>query len=51
METFKKLNDEGVTIVQVTHSEKNAEYGNRVIEIVDGWINNPVTPETATQPA
>jgi ABC-type lipoprotein export system ATPase subunit len=51
METFKKLNDEGVTIVQVTHSEKNAEYGNRVIEIVDGWINNPVTPETASQPA
>ena len=51
METFKKLNDEGVTIVQVTHSEKNAEYGNRIIEIVDGWINNPVAPETATQPA
>jgi ABC-type lipoprotein export system ATPase subunit len=51
METFKKLNDEGVTIVQVTHSEKNAEYGNRIIEIVDGWINNPVTPETASQPA
>lgn len=51
METFKKLNDEGVTIVQVTHSEKNAEYGNRIIEIVDGWINNPVAPETASQPA
>jgi putative ABC transport system ATP-binding protein len=41
METFKRLNDEGVTIVQVTHSEKNAEYGNRIIEIVDGWITNP----------
>ena len=38
MEMFKKLNDEGVTIVQVTHSEKNAEYGNRVIQIEDGWI-------------
>jgi putative ABC transport system ATP-binding protein len=38
MEMFKKLNDEGVTIVQVTHSEKNAEYGNRVIYIEDGWI-------------
>jgi putative ABC transport system ATP-binding protein len=49
METFKKLNDEGVTIVQVTHSEKNAEYGNRVIEIVDGWINNPVAPEESPQ--
>jgi ABC-type lipoprotein export system ATPase subunit len=40
METFRRLNDEGTTIVQVTHSEKNAEYGNRVIEIVDGWITN-----------
>ncbi len=38
MELFKKLNDEGVTIVQVTHNEKNAEYGNRVIQIEDGWI-------------
>ena len=38
MELFKKLNDEGVTIVQVTHSEKNAEYGNRIIDIEDGWI-------------
>ena len=38
METFKKLNDQGVTIVQVTHSETNASYGNRIIEIVDGWI-------------
>ena len=38
MELFKKLNDEGTTIVQVTHNEKNAEYGNRVIYIEDGWI-------------
>jgi putative ABC transport system ATP-binding protein len=38
MELFKKLNDEGTTIVQVTHSEVNASYGNRVIQIVDGWI-------------
>ena len=47
METFKKLNEEGVTIIQVTHSEKNAEYGNRVIQIVDGWIDNPVATEAA----
>src|SRR3954452_5682304 len=47
METFKRLNDQGVTIVQVTHSEKNAEYGNRIIEIVDGWIDNPVATEAA----
>ncbi|MGH9584704.1 MAG: ABC transporter ATP-binding protein [Bryobacteraceae bacterium] len=38
MELFKKLNDEGTTIVQVTHSEKNAEYGHRIIQIEDGWI-------------
>jgi putative ABC transport system ATP-binding protein len=38
MELFKKLNDEGTTIVQVTHNEKNAEYSNRVIQIEDGWI-------------
>jgi ABC-type lipoprotein export system ATPase subunit len=38
MDIFKKLNDAGTTIVQVTHSEKNAEYGHRVIELEDGWI-------------
>ena len=38
MELFKKLNSEGTTIVQVTHSEKNATYGNRIIKIGDGWI-------------
>src|SRR5271156_3271264 len=39
MELFKKLNDEGTTIIQVTHNEKNAEYGNRIINIADGWID------------
>jgi ABC-type lipoprotein export system ATPase subunit len=38
MEMFKRLNDEGTTIVQVTHSETNAAYGNRIIELQDGWI-------------
>jgi|SRR4051812_27511044 len=38
MEVFKKLNDAGTTIVQVTHSEANAEYGNRTIQLFDGWI-------------
>lgn len=38
MELFKKLNEEGTTIVQVTHSEANAAYGNRVINLADGWI-------------
>jgi ABC-type lipoprotein export system ATPase subunit len=39
MELFKKLNTEdGVTIVQVTHSEKNAEYGSHIIHLLDGRI-------------
>ena len=38
MEVFKKLNDAGTTIIQVTHSDVNASYGNRVIQIEDGWI-------------
>ena len=36
MELFKQLNEEGVTIVQVTHSEKNAAYGSRIINLLDG---------------
>lgn len=36
MELFKQLNEEGVTIIQVTHSEKNATYGSRIIELLDG---------------
>ncbi|WP_291868030.1 ABC transporter ATP-binding protein [Maribacter sp.] len=36
MELFKQLNDEGVTIIQVTHSKKNAAYGSRVINLLDG---------------
>ena len=38
MELFKQLNDQGTTIVQVTHSEANAAYGSRVIEVRDGWM-------------
>jgi putative ABC transport system ATP-binding protein len=38
MELFKKLNGEGTTIVQVTHSETNAAYGNRVVNLLDGWV-------------
>jgi len=40
MELFKQLNNEGVTIIQVTHSEKNAGYGSRVINLLDGRIEN-----------
>lgn len=38
MELFKRLNAEGTTIIQVTHSEQNAAYGNRVVNLADGWI-------------
>ncbi|MCI0489688.1 MAG: ABC transporter ATP-binding protein [Blastocatellia bacterium] len=40
MELFKRLNEAGTTIVQVTHSEINATYGDRVIKLRDGWIVN-----------
>jgi len=39
MELFKKLNGEGTTIIQVTHSEVNAAYGDRIIRLADGWIS------------
>ncbi len=38
MDLFKELNKEGVTIIQVTHSEKNASYGSRIINLLDGMI-------------
>jgi len=38
MRLFQKLNDEGTTIIQVTHSEENARYGHRIIRLRDGWI-------------
>lgn len=43
MELFKKINEEdGVTIIQVTHSEKNAEYGARKIDLLDGRIQQHI---------
>jgi ABC-type lipoprotein export system ATPase subunit len=38
MQLFKKLNDAGTTIIQVTHSERNAAYGHRIIQVKDGWL-------------
>jgi putative ABC transport system ATP-binding protein len=40
MQLFKKLNEEGMTIIQVTHSEKNAQYGDRIIRLVDGIVRS-----------
>jgi len=40
MDLFKQLNKEGVTIIQVTHSEKNAGYGSHILNLLDGRIDN-----------
>ncbi len=40
MELFKRLNAEGTTIVQATHSEDNARYGQRIVQLQDGWIES-----------
>jgi len=49
MELFLGLNQQGTTIVQVTHSETNASYGNRTIQLQDGWLvgdtANPALPQ------
>jgi len=46
MDLFKKINEEDrVTIIQVTHSEKNAEYGDRIIHLLDGRIEAVSQPE------
>jgi len=51
MELFKKLNDQGTTIIQVTHSELNASYGHRTIQLFDGWVtSDPANPQN-TNPA
>lgn len=43
MELFKELNNEGVTIIQATHSENNAKYGSRVVHLVDGMVQKQQT--------
>ena len=49
MELFTRLNRQGTTIVQVTHSERNAAYGHRTIHLHDGWIAEPSAAEAAGQ--
>jgi putative ABC transport system ATP-binding protein len=54
MELFRELNQQGTTIVQVTHSETNAGYGSRTIQLRDGWIvsdtaNPELRPHEAVQ--
>jgi ABC-type lipoprotein export system ATPase subunit len=43
MDLLKQLNTEGTTIVQVTHNEDWAAYGDRIVQLVDGWITQPGT--------
>lgn len=45
MEIFRKLNDEGITIIQVTHSEENAKYGKRIVTVADGVVQSDVQVE------
>ena len=44
MQLFRRLNEAGTTIIQVTHSERNATYGNRIIQMKDGWVVTEETP-------
>ncbi|MEO8658692.1 MAG: ABC transporter ATP-binding protein [Bryobacteraceae bacterium] len=48
MEMFHKLNTGGTTIIQVTHSERNAEFGSRTIQIEDGWITSDTKKATTS---
>ena len=49
MTMLKNLNDGGTTVIQVTHNEKWAAYGDRVIELFDGWVQKDEAPATAVQ--
>ncbi|HEX7049877.1 MAG TPA: ABC transporter ATP-binding protein [Longimicrobiales bacterium] len=51
MELFKRLNRQGTTIIQVTHSEENAAYGDRIVELRDGWIESDAPTPRAGAPA
>lgn len=42
MDLFRQLHAEGMTIIQVTHSEKNAQYGTRLLELEDGFVRNEI---------
>jgi putative ABC transport system ATP-binding protein len=50
MELFRELNQQGTTIVQVTHSEANAAYGNRTIQLRDGWLASDTENPAIMQP-
>src|SRR5215468_9579626 len=51
MELFRELNQQGTTIAQVTHSEANAAYGSRTIQLRDGWMVGDTANPSLSQPA
>src|SRR5499425_524353 len=51
MELFRRLNQQGTTIIQVTHSETNAAYGHRIIQLKDGWIVDDLVTASTTETA
>jgi putative ABC transport system ATP-binding protein len=51
MELFRELNQQGTTIVQVTHSDANAAYGSRTIQLRDGWMVGDTDNPSLSQPA
>jgi putative ABC transport system ATP-binding protein len=51
MELFRELNQQGTTIVQVTHSDANAAYGSRTIQLRDGWMVGDTANPSLPQPA
>src|SRR5215472_1454281 len=51
MELFRYLNQKGTTIIQVTHSEANAAYGSRTIQLRDGWMVGDTANPSLSQPA
>ena len=50
MDIFKQLNEEGMTIIQVTHSERNAAYGSRIVRLEDGQIEEDIKTERMQAP-
>lgn len=51
MQLFQEINGKGTTVIQVTHSEENASYGDRIIRLADGWIAGEEFPRRQVQVA
>ncbi len=49
MKIFQNLNKEGMTIIQVTHSEKNAQFGKRIVRIEDGAVVKDLSVEQVAE--